>query len=254
MTMFEPSTAAPSVPDLLVPSMSSAAGSRARTSPSPGRAGGSKESARVSGRSTLVSSERSGRAGSSSRTSRRSAPRAGSSATANADGVERRPDEIARLVDGTWAVPQTDLLSPLGSAPFSGTWPRSGMMLSGTAYELPTLGRPTCATGCGSSPGKLLPTPVSADAKRGTGTYRRGSPTLKGAVEGHLKERELLPTPRSCSGLRSSGSNRTELSQAVGRSLGSRSLIVLATWMLGFPEAWTSLQPSEPASSSPSPR
>lgn len=254
MTMFEPSTAVPSALDLFLPSMSSAADSPARTSPSPGRAGGSKESARDSGRNTRVSSERSGRAGSSSRTSRRSVPRVASSATANADGAAPRPEEIARLVDGTWVLPQTDLLSPLGSAPFSGTWPRSGMMLSGTAYELPTLGRPICATGSGSSPGKLLPTPVSADAKRGTGTYRRGSPTLKGAVQGHLRARELLPTPRSCSGLRSSGSNRTEMSQAVGRSLGSKSLIVLATWMLGFPEAWTSLQPSEPASSSPSPR
>ncbi|GJD89444.1 hypothetical protein BHAOGJBA_2971 [Methylobacterium hispanicum] len=244
----------PSAKETSLPSTSSAAGSHARTSRSPGRAGGSKASARASGPSTPGSSVRSGRGGSSSRTSRRSALRVASSDAANAVGAEPRPVEIARLVDGTWLPPQTDLLSPLGSAPFCETWPRSGMMLSGTAYELPTLGRPTSATGCGSSPGKLLPTPVSADAKRGTGTYRRGSPTLKGALEVHLRDRELLPTPRSCSGLRSSGSNRTEMSQAVGRSLGSKSLIVLATWMLGFPEAWTSLQPSEPASSSPSPK
>lgn len=252
MTMFEPSTAAPSGPEMLHPSMSSAGVSRARTFRSPGRAGGSKESDLAYGRNTRVSSGKSGRAGSSSRTSRRSAHRVAGCATASADGAEPRLDEIARLVDGTWVLPQTDLLSPLGSAPFSGTWPRSGMMLSGTAYELPMLGRPISAIGCGSSPGKLLPTPVSADAKRGQGTYRRGSPTLKGAIEAHLKERDILPTPRSCSGLRSSGSNRTELSQAVGRSLGTSSLIALVTWMLGFPEAWTSLQPSEPASSSPS--
>lgn len=254
MTMFELSTAAPSAPDLLLPSMSSAGGSRARTSPSPGRAGGSTESGRVSGRNTRVSSARSGPAGSSSRTSPPSARRDAGSASANADGAAPRPEEIARLVDGTWVLPQTDLLSPLGSAPFSGTWPRSGTMRSGTAFRLAPLVPHTSEIVSGSSPGKLLPTPVSADAKRGAGTFRRGSRTLKGMIEAHLKEREMLPTPRSCSGLRSSGSNRTELSNATGRKLGASSLIALETWMLGFPEAWTSLQPSEPASSSPSPK
>lgn len=232
---------------------SSAAASRARTSASPAAAKESKRSAPASGRSSRGSSARSGRSGSSSRTSRLSARPDASSDAAAAAGEERRQDEIARLVGGTWVQPQTDLLSPLGSAEFFGTWPRSGMMRSGTAWKLPSLAPPTCAIVSGSSPGELLPTPVSADAKRGTGTYRRGSRTLKGMIEVHLTE-QLLPTPRSCSGLRSSGSNRSELSNATGRKLGASGLIGLTSWMLGFPEAWTSCQPSEQPSSSPSPR
>lgn len=234
-------------------STSSQAASRARTSASPAAAKELRQSAPGSGRSSHASSARSVRNGSSSRTSRRCARPDASSASASADGAAPRPDEIARLVDGTWVQPQTDLLSPLGSAPFCGTWPRSGMMRSGTAFRLTPLVPHTCAIVSGSSPGELLPTPVSADAKRGTGTYRRGSRTLKGMIEVHLEE-QLLPTPRSCSGLRSSGSNRSELSNATGRKLGASGLIGLTSWMLGYPEAWTSSQPSEPPSSSPSPR
>lgn len=250
--MFEPSTESASGTAKDGPT-SSAAAFPARTSRSPAGARGSKESVRVSGRSSRASSARSVRDGSSSRTSQPSARQGASSGSASADGGAPRPVEIARLVDGTWVQPQTDLLSPLGSAPFCGTWPRSGTMRNGIASKLPDLAPRTCATVSGSSPGELLPTPVSADAKRGTGTYRRGSRTLKGMVQVHLAE-ELLPTPRSCSGLRSSGSNRTELSNATGRKLGASGLIALTTWMLGFPGAWTSSPPSEPPSSSPSPK
>ncbi len=250
--MFEPSTEADSGTATNAPT-SYAVASPARTSRSPVEARGSRESGRVSGRSSRASSGRSDRNGSSSRTSPPSVRPDGSSGSASADGEAPKPVEIARLVNGTWVQPQTDLLSPLGSAPFFGTWPRSGMMRSGIASKLPDLAPRTCATVSGSSPGELLPTPVSADAKRGTGTYRRGSRTLKGMVQVHLAE-ELLPTPRSCSGLRSSGSNRTELSNATGRKLGASGLIALTTWMLGFPEAWSSSPHSEPPSSSPSPR
>lgn len=250
--MFEPSMADGSVTATDV-SMSYAAAFPVRTSRSQAAAPASKENGRASGRSSRDSSARSSRDGSSSRTSRRSARPDASCASANADGGGPRPVEIVRLVDGIWVQPQTDLLSPRGSAPFFGTWPRSGTMRSGIASKLPDLAPRTCATVSGSSPGDLLPTPVSADAKRGKGTYRRGSLTLKGRIQEHLAG-QLLPTPRSCSGLRSSGSNRSELSNATGRKLGASGLIALTTWMLGFPEAWTSSPPSEPQSSSPSPR
>jgi DNA (cytosine-5)-methyltransferase 1 len=55
-----------------------------------------------------------------------------------------------------------------GLAEFSETWPRSGMMRNGTAYQLPTLAHITNATEFGSS---LIPTPTACDFK-GSGVPR----------------------------------------------------------------------------------
>lgn len=67
---------------------------------------------------------------------------------------------IARLVAGEWVTNQSDLLSDLGWAPFSGTLPRSGMTRAGVLYELPMWAPRTGGTGSSSSP--LLPTPVAS--------------------------------------------------------------------------------------------
>jgi hypothetical protein len=50
-----------------------------------------------------------------------------------------------------------------GWAPFSGTWPRSGMTLNGIAYQLPTLAPLTYGTGYGQSPSHSIPTPTASD-------------------------------------------------------------------------------------------
>jgi len=55
------------------------------------------------------------------------------------------------------------------SEPFSQTWPRSGMMLSGTAYRLPTLVPDNFATEFG-----LWPTPNATAFKGGRTSPRRG--------------------------------------------------------------------------------
>nr|WP_051211364.1 hypothetical protein [Sphingomonas sp. LH128] len=52
---------------------------------------------------------------------------------------------------------------------FSETWPRSGMMLNGTAYRLPTLVHDKFATECG-----LWPTPNATAFKGGRQSPRRG--------------------------------------------------------------------------------
>ena len=49
------------------------------------------------------------------------------------------------------------------SAEFSQTWPRSGLMLFGTAFRCPSLARPITATEFGSS---LLPTPSGVNGGR----------------------------------------------------------------------------------------
>src|SRR5690348_5079887 len=71
--------------------------------------------------------------------------------------------------------PGTD---PLDSTEYSETWPRTGSMRSGRAYEHPTSGRRTGANGYSSS---LLPTPLSRDHK---GRNQRNDATcLAGAID-----------------------------------------------------------------------
>ena len=56
----------------------------------------------------------------------------------------------------SWRTSQLSLLEDSGE--FSGTWPRSGTMRNGTAYQLPPLVPLTYGTGFGSSPTHSIPT------------------------------------------------------------------------------------------------
>lgn len=71
------------------------------------------------------------------------------------------PDLLAKFDPATssWRTSQHCLVE--GLAKFSETWPRSGLMRSGTAYRLPPLVPLTDATGSGSSP--MWPTPQASD-------------------------------------------------------------------------------------------
>jgi hypothetical protein len=90
---------------------------------------------------------------------------------------------FARLVGGRWLTNQRDLLSPHGWGEFSETWPRSGLIRSGTAYQLPPLVRLTDATGSGS-----WPTPTAQDASNngGNSQYERNSLPLNAVIGGLL--------------------------------------------------------------------
>gem|GEM_PF-708038 len=85
---------------------------------------------------------------------------------------------------------------------FSGTWPRSGMTRSGIAYRRPPLVPLTDATASGS----LLPTPEASNTK--AIAMRSGGRSPRNFMM-------PIPTPRPCSGLRSSGANRTEIMRAL---------------------------------------
>jgi len=115
-----------------------------------------------------------------------------------------------------WLRPQGSLLDPCGE-PFSGTWPRSGSMLSGTVFPLLPLAPRISVTG--SSP--LLPSPL-ARTQSGTeisGDARTGGPMLQEAVLG------LLPTPEA-----SDASGGRVSKEKGGRRLsGARRAITLAT-------------------------
>jgi hypothetical protein len=95
-------------------STSSAAGSPAKTSPTPAKEQGSTGHARVFGPST--------------------------------------PDSFANYDPATssWRTSQLSLLEDSGE--FSETWPRAGWLVSGAAYAPPTLERPTGEIAYGSSP------------------------------------------------------------------------------------------------------
>ncbi len=71
----------------------------------------------------------------------------------------------------------------LGLSEFSGTFPRSGMMRSGTVYQLPNLVRTTTEIGSG-----LWPTPTAHNAKEGAypSEYTRKTPTLSAQAGGKL--------------------------------------------------------------------
>ena len=76
----------------------------------------------------------------------------------------------------SWKTQQTCLNGDLEE--FSGTWPRSGMMRNGIAYQLPTLARPISGIGYG-----LWPTPETGMGQRG---YQHPSKVLSGSSTHHV--------------------------------------------------------------------
>lgn len=71
-----------------------------------------------------------------------------------------------------------------GLEEFSGTWPRSGMMRNGTAYQLPTL-----EPGIGGTEYGRLPTPTkTADAKGAPKNRYFGSPTCRSNLREVLRD------------------------------------------------------------------
>lgn len=71
----------------------------------------------------------------------------------------------------SWKTPQSSLVEGLET--FSGTWPDSGMMRSGTAYQLPTLALVTDETGLG-----LYPTPLASETGFRRSKFPQGGTSL----------------------------------------------------------------------------
>ncbi len=95
----------------------------------------------------------------------------------------------------SWRTSQACLVS--GWEPFSETFPRSGMMLSGTVSQLPPSAPLTGGTGFGSSPTHSIPTPTTQDhiERRSTSSEKLNPATNKSvSLDRFVK---YWPTPRA---------------------------------------------------------
>ena len=145
-----------------------------------------------------------------------------------------------------------------GLETFSETWPRSGMMRSGIASQLPPLALLTGGTGCGSSRISAWPTPT-ADKVSTTSNctpamaeryLRRGR--LGSFIEGVAAR--MWPTPAARDyrfpnakpySERGGGTKGVQLPEAAGGPLNPR----WVEWLMGFPLGWTDCGPSATPSS-----
>lgn len=163
------------------------------------------------------------------------------------------PDLLANFDPGTssWRTSQHCLLE--GLTVFSETWPRSGLMRSGTAYQLPPLAPLTKETEYGS----LLPTPTASEMGSNTTMRKRGqtlvsrvkmwrTPTASDATKWNnqsMAERLLKgQSLRLC----------TQVSPEGGS--GGRLNPTWVEWLMGFPLGWTALNPLATPSSRKSPK
>jgi hypothetical protein len=152
-------------------------------------------------------------------------------------------------LSSSWKTSQLSLVEDL--TVFSETWPRSGMMRSGIAYPLPTLAHLTAATESGSWPtprscsamaATITPQSVWAENRfpnLETVVGRRLWPTPNAGMEKHsTKEaywRNRVKKGRQC-----------DLQMAIYQQTGSGSLNpAWVEWLMGFPDAWTDLSNSE---------
>ena len=187
------------------------------------------------------------------------------------------PELLARFDRDTssWRTSQLCLDGELSV--FSETWPRSGLMRNGTAYQLPPLVRLTDETGSG-----LWRTPVASivsggaanaeDRKRqghaiglhdqvntpamwptpraeyDSGRHRGKTDTLHSAVK-------MFPTPTAQDASNNGGAsqynrNSLPLNAVIGGSLNPQ----WVEWLMGFPLGWTVCAPSATPSSRKSPK
>ena len=122
-----------------------------------------------------------------------------------------------------------------GLAEFSETWPRSGMMRSGTAYRLPPSAPLTDGTECGSLPTPTAKANMMAPSMQKWAAHRNLWPT----PTAHLGHRRSCPSPEHAARRWAQGRRNLDdavpLSEAIGGSLNP----TWVEWLQGFPLEWT---------------
>ena len=127
--------------------------------------------------------------------------------------VTQQAGWFAQYVGEQWLTDQRSLLDPTGWEKFSGTWPASGMTRRGQAFALPTLERPTAASGS-----SYLHTPTTGD---GSPRYdHRASPGYTRAIPVPNLDAQidaLLPAPTAdhSRGLAQPGTDYQSLPNAI---------------------------------------
>jgi hypothetical protein len=156
------------------------------------------------------------------------------------------PELLASFDRGTssWRTSQHCLVE--GLTVFSETWPRSGMMRNGIAYQLPPLVPLIEEIVSG-----LLPTPTSQDNDQVAGIGAAANHQKRGTTLGGWVR--MWPTPNA-------GDYKAGMSNALGRQQSSlpRSVGIAegkssgrrgglnppwVEWLMGFPMGWTELEP-----------
>lgn len=144
----------------------------------------------------------------------------------------------------SWRTCQACFLSEW--APFSGTWPRSGTMQSGTAYQLVPLVPLTKGIASG-----LLPTPTRTDHKSESMSFalteRRQAESKRGVRLTEFLHRQNLPTPMR--GNSHWGARLDEWAGSTNPFRGTEigQLPLNPCWieeLMGFPIGWTDVAPS----------
>jgi len=154
---------------------------------------------------------------------------------------------------------------------YSESFPSSGSMRNGACFPRAPLERPTAEGGSG-----FLPTPAAADGSRASLRYKRGNPTLLGAMLptptardgtkiqdqrrqggpslGHMARAGMLPTPTAQDARKSGAAardNRGPWSRGHGSDLGAalhgqrrgagiRLRPLFVAWMMGLPQRFAS--------------
>ena len=187
------------------------------------------------------------------------------------------PELLAKFDPDTSSWRTSQLCLDGGLTEFSETWPRSGTMRNGIAYQLPPLVPLTDATASGLLPtptavsygsnqgggmgrvgpvrhsldsmarNNLWPTPKSADAERG------GRGDLLAWVRGYENKHYPTPTARDYRTGDKPESRRARMKQAGDwhspnlndvAAPGGQLNPTWVEWLMGFPLGWTALEPS----------
>jgi len=165
------------------------------------------------------------------------------------------PDLLASYDRSTssWRTSQLCLVE--GLTVFSETWPRSGLMRNGTAYQLPPLVPLTEETGSGLWPTPVVPNGGRSVAHvnewRGRTAYHNGKKVQVDLAQ--VVKRWPTPVARMW---KDNGSpseyrrNEVPLAALVGGALNP----TWVEWLMGFPLGWTDLKASATPSSRKSPK
>ncbi|MEM8626965.1 MAG: hypothetical protein AAGF32_03400, partial [Pseudomonadota bacterium] len=126
----------------------------------------------------------------------------------------------------------------VGAPPSPPTLPRSGMIVSGSAYRLAPLVRLISVTAGGALP-TLWPTPTAVDGKRGTGTYRSHDTGIPLPQAVAMAEQFATPMARDWRSGKVSPATMEKNARPLSEQVGGTLNPTWVEWLMGYPAGWT---------------